>query len=53
MEVLSRGPWTVGGALFILKKWEVEDNLTPEEPKHMPIWVNFFGIPVEYEPPRV
>lgn len=28
-EVLSRDPWTVTGATFMLKKWEVGDNLTP------------------------
>lgn len=35
-EVLGRDPWTVAGAPFMLKKWQVEDNLTLEYPKYMP-----------------
>lgn len=32
----------------MLKKWEMKDNLTSEEPKNMIIWIKFFGILVEY-----
>lgn len=37
IEVLSKGMRTVGGAPFILKKWEAGDNLKMEERKHMRI----------------
>ncbi|XP_058216871.1 uncharacterized protein LOC131327750 [Rhododendron vialii] len=47
-RILDSGPWHIGGHLMILKKWEPQMCLVKDQLNRIPIWVQFYNIPLEY-----
>ncbi|CAL5398034.1 unnamed protein product [Camellia sinensis] len=47
-KVFEGGPWYMGNQLLILKKWKKMMRLTKEHVSQIPVWINFFNIPMEY-----
>ena len=50
--VLEGGPWYIAGRPFILQPWKPSLKLDKEEVHSIPIWVNFYGIPLELWNPK-
>ena len=44
-SILGSGHWQFARCPVILCKWHNDINLTPEEPKTIPIWAKLHGIP--------
>lgn len=47
-RILDSGPWHIGGRLMILKKWEPQMCLVKDQLNRIPIWVQFYNLPLEY-----
>ncbi|KAI8527867.1 hypothetical protein RHMOL_Rhmol12G0107100 [Rhododendron molle] len=47
-RILDSGPWHIGGRLMILKKWEPQMSLVKDQLVKIPIWVQFFNVPLEF-----
>ena len=46
-RVLEAGPWYFGGRLFVLKKWEPHMSFKKDQLTKIPIWVQFYDVPLE------
>ena len=46
--ILEGGPWFVAGQPLLLRPWKPHFSFQNEEIHSIPIWVNFYGIPLEY-----
>ena len=49
----SEGPWSVDGALLILEKWRPNLVISNLQVNYIAIWVQFHGLPVEYQYPKL
>lgn len=47
-KLMDLGPWHFGGKLLILKKWEPNMSYEKEQMAKIPIWVQFYNIPLEF-----
>ncbi|KAF7143115.1 hypothetical protein RHSIM_Rhsim05G0103400 [Rhododendron simsii] len=47
-RILDSGPWHIGGRLVVLKKWEPQMSFVKDQLVKIPIWVQFFNVPLEY-----
>lgn len=47
-EILEGGPWHMAGRPIVLKKWQPNMSLNKEHCKTIPIWVNFYNVPLEF-----
>ncbi|KAG5554547.1 hypothetical protein RHGRI_012188 [Rhododendron griersonianum] len=47
-RILDSGPWHIGGRLMVLKKWEPQMSFVEDQLVKIPIWVQFFNVPLEY-----
>ncbi|KAF7120978.1 hypothetical protein RHSIM_Rhsim13G0137500 [Rhododendron simsii] len=45
-RVIAAGPWHFGGKLLILKKWHPEMQLVKEQMARVPIWAQFYNVPL-------
>ena len=50
--VLEGGPWYITGRTFILQPWKPSLKLDKEGVHLIPIWVNFYGLPLEFWNPK-
>lgn len=48
LSIIDQGPWHFGGKLLMLKPWEVGMSFEKEQLSKIPIWVQFYNIPLEY-----
>ncbi len=46
--VLDGAPWHVWNRPLVLKKWQPNLSLLKEELQKVPLWVRFYGIPLEF-----
>ena len=46
--VLESGPWYFAGRTIILRIWKPDMDMLNIQLTYLPIWVNFFNIPLEY-----
>ncbi|KAF7145012.1 hypothetical protein RHSIM_Rhsim04G0192900 [Rhododendron simsii] len=47
-RILDSGPWHIGGRLMVLKKLEPQMSFVKDHLMKIPIWVQFFNVPLEY-----
>lgn len=47
-SVLDRAPWHMINRPLVLKKWHPNLTLLKEDLQKIPLWVKFFGVPLEY-----
>ena len=52
-HMCSEGPWSVDGALLILEKWRPNLVISNLQVNYIAIWVQFHGLPVEYQYPKL
>ncbi|XP_031264168.1 uncharacterized protein LOC116122468 [Pistacia vera] len=52
MDVLEGGTWFIGGQPFFLKLWTPNLSLGMNGITRVPIWVKFYGIPLELWTPK-
>ena len=50
--ILEGGPWFIAGQPLILRPWKPHFSFANEEVHSIPIWVNFYGIPLEFWNPK-
>ena len=50
--VLEGGPWFIAGQPLLLRPWKPHFSFSNEEIHTIPIWVNFYGVPLEYWNPK-
>ena len=50
--VLEGGPWFVVGQPLLLRPWKPQFSFDNAEVHSIPIWINFYGIPLEYWNPK-
>ncbi|XVF45891.1 hypothetical protein PTKIN_Ptkin02bG0244200 [Pterospermum kingtungense] len=43
--------WSLEGALFVFDRWSSTVDFTSFIPSHIPVWVQFRGLPLEYQNP--
>lgn len=47
-NILDGEPWYVSGFLLILKQWHRMMKLSKEDKSTIPVWVNFYNVPLEF-----
>lgn len=51
--VNTGGPWTVQGGLLTTVLWHPNLVVRSVNVRDVPIWVEFWGLPLEFQVPRV
>ncbi|XVF88170.1 hypothetical protein PTKIN_Ptkin19aG0028800 [Pterospermum kingtungense] len=44
-----QGLWSLEGALFVFTRWSPSIDLSSFNPSYIPVWVQFWGLPLEYQ----
>lgn len=46
-QIVEAGPWHFGGRLLVLKQWQPHMTLEKEQLKKVPLWAQFYNVPLE------
>ena len=49
--MLFNGPWSINGALLIFELWEPNRPINSHYISNTPIWVQLWGLLLEYQQP--
>ncbi|KAE9458498.1 hypothetical protein C3L33_09599, partial [Rhododendron williamsianum] len=47
-RVISRGPWSVMGALLVLRKWDQKKSFSDLDFNFSPFWIQIHGLPLGF-----
>ena len=47
-SIVEAGPGHLGGRLLVLKQWKPQMNFEKNEFTKIPIWIQFFNVPLDY-----